>query len=125
MNRESDIRSLKIGFMAYNAKLTHDLFKWFCKNNENLITKYDISKYKAEAKFKDGTRVFAILTTPYKPFWRGVRMDQLILCDDERWEIYHERHNDIYNLKEYNMSVSNIPEEFQILECLYDKDIDE
>lgn len=92
MNRESDIRSLKIGFMAYNAKLTYDLFKWFCKNNEEEIAKCDISKYKAEAIFKDETKVFAILSAPYEPFWRGIRMDQLILCDDKRWEIYHERH---------------------------------
>lgn len=125
INRESEIKTLKIGFMAYNTKLTRDLFKWFCRNNEEEITKYDIQKYKAEAIFRDGTKVFAILSAPYEPFWRGVRTDQLILCDDERWDIYHERHNDIYNLKEYNMNTSNVPDEYQILEYLYDKNIDE
>ena len=111
--------------MGYNSKLSYDLFKWFCKNNSENIVKCNIHKYKADAIFKDGTRVFAILSVPYEPFWRGLRMDQLIICDDERWEIYHKRHYDIYNIKEHNMSVSNVPDEFKVIECLYDKRIDE
>jgi len=122
MGYEIESRPLVIGFMSYNSKLTNDLFKWFCRNNEEEIVKYKYGSFGSFAIFNDGTKVIPITSVSSQ---RGLKLDQLILCDDERWEIHMERYDDIKLIELQNMNITNVPDEFQILECLYGKDINE
>lgn len=120
MGYETEPRSLVIGFMGYNLKLTNDLFKWFCNNNKEEIIEYRFGNYNQFAKFNDGTRVIPIYSAQSQ---RGLKIDQLIICDDERWEIYSKRYDDISLLRFTSMCITNVPDEFQILEYIYDKNI--
>jgi hypothetical protein len=108
--------------MGYNTKLSYDLFKWFCDNNQEEIVDGEFRKNNSWVRFKDGTVVIPIISSSHL---RGEKFDQLILCDDERWEIYRKRYDDISLTRLTSMSITNVPDEFQILECLYDKGIDE
>jgi hypothetical protein len=108
--------------MGYNPKLTGNLFKWFCENNKEEIEACRHGSWNSIAIFKDGTKVTTINSTSHI---RGERFDQLILCDDERWEIYGKRYDDISLLRFNCMFITNVPDEFQILEYLYDKNVDE
>jgi len=122
MGYETEPRYLVIGFMGYNSKLTNDLFKWFCRNNVEEIVRYKSGSFGSFAIFNDGTKVIPITSVSSQ---RGLKLDQLILCDDERWSIYMDRYNDIKLIELQNMNITNVPDEFHILECLYDKGIDE
>ncbi len=109
---EKEPSALNIGILGYNNKLSEYGFKQIIENNKEQVKK--ISKNKRIALLKDGTRLEAILN----PGWhrlQGCRFDQLILFDDNRWLIYYYRDEDIYNIKKFTMMLSNVPEEFQIL----------
>jgi hypothetical protein len=122
MGYETEPKYLVVGFMGYNSKLTNDLFKWFCDNNREEIVESRFGNWDSFAIFNDGTKVIPIRSSQNQ---RGLKIDQLILCDDERWEIYRKRYDDISLTRLTSMSITNVPDEFQILECLYDKGIDE
>lgn len=122
MGFETEPRSLTIGFMGYNQKLTNSLFKWFCENNKEELVQCRFGGWNPTVVFKDGTQIIPIFSPSQQ---RGLKLDQLILCDDDRWNIYSNRFSDIEIIRLCNMSITNVPEEFQILEYLYDKRIDE
>ena len=104
--------SIDIGFLGYNAKLTEYGLKQFIENNEEDIDKvYWIQKV---VFLKDGTKIKG-LTTPNDIGLRGFKIDQLILFDDNRWEIEWARAEEIRIIKALTMQVSNVPEEFLIL----------
>lgn len=98
-------------FLGYNAKLTRYGFEQFLKNNEEQIRKVDMRNL--IAFFKDGTQIKGLLSADDRI--RGYRFDQLILFDDERWEIEWHRAEDIRIIKALTMQQSNVPEKFQIL----------
>lgn len=69
-----------------------------------------------------GTKDYIIMEddTRYKIFptynhVRGHCIDQLIIVDDDRWEVYDVQHELIDWIK-YRMFMSCVPEEFQIQE---------
>ena len=65
------------------------------------------------AVFKDGTVVRTF--SPISHSRRGYKIDQILLCDDYRKEIYQKRADDIRFIKDYCMNITCIPEEFQII----------
>lgn len=109
--------------MGYNSEITKSMFKWFCENNKEEIKLCRNRGSDLFVIFKDGSEVIGI--TSSVNYMRGYKFDQLILCDDERWEIYWKRRSDINGLMDFTMNITNVPEEYQILEYLYDKRIDE
>ena len=100
-----------LALLGYNAKLTRYGFEQFVKNNEEQIWKVNMRDL--IAFFKDGTQVIGLLSADDRI--RGYRFDQLILFDDNRWEIERHREEDIEIIKALTMQLSNVPEKFQIL----------
>lgn len=105
-----------IAFMGWNIELTREGFFDFLKNNQEIRL---IGKPKRTGSLravgKDGTRYFTI-----NPIDRdimreigGHRIDQLILCDDERQMIYSEHREIIYKIR--SRLTGQIPEEYKIL----------
>lgn len=101
-----------IVFLGYNAKLTNYGFRQILENNREQVSRVDLGKLRAI--LKDGTRLQAIPIVDER-FLYGYRFDQLILFDDDRWEIKWHREEDINIIKALTMMSSNVPEEFQIL----------
>ena len=100
-----------LALLGYNAKLTRYGFEQFVKNNEEQIWKVNMRDL--ISFFKDGTQVIGLLSADDRI--RGYRFDQLILFDDNRWEIERHREEDIEIIKALTMQLSNVPEKFQIL----------
>lgn len=105
---------LKIGFIGYNSQLTQDGLRKFAKNNKEDV---EIFNYRQSyIRLKDGTEIFGLYENRISDL-RGRRLDQLILFDDERWEIKWKRCNFNKQIMERCLSgYSCVPEEFQILE---------
>ena len=104
--------ALDIAFLGYNAKLTKYGLKQFIENNKESIDK--VNWIQKMIHLKDGTRIKGLIT-PDEVGLRSFRIDQLILFDDNRWEIEWARAEEIRIIKALTMQVSNIPEEFLIL----------
>lgn len=100
-----------IAFLGYNNKLTKYGLGQFLRNNAEQILKADMATL--TAYFKDGTTIKGLIGIDDR--LRGFRFDQLILFDDERWEIEWHRAEDIRIIKALTMQLSNVPKEFQVL----------
>ena len=109
---EKEPSELNIGILGYNNELSEYGFRQIIENNKEQVNK--ISKNRRLALLKDGTRLDTIISPDWHSL-QGCRFDQLILFDDNRWLIYSHRNEDIYNIKKFTMMLSNVPEEFQIL----------
>lgn len=101
--------SLTIGVLGYNDKLTEQMLHYVveCDTenqteifNRNYIRTYEGTEYRALLRHDN---------------WRGYKFDQIILVDDSRWMIFDKRFDDINILKSYNLLMSCVPEEYQIL----------
>lgn len=104
---------LRIGFIGYNSQLTQDGLRQFVENNEEDV---EIFKYRQSyIRLKDGTEIVGLYENRVDGL-RGHRLDQLILFDDERWEIKWDRYDFIRRIIERCIEgYSCVPEEFQIL----------
>lgn len=102
--------------MGWNIELTREGFYDFLENNQDIQL---IGKPKRTGSLravgKDGTLYFTI-----NPIDRdimreigGRRIDQLILCDDERQMIYRKHREIIYKIR--GRLTEQIPEEYKIL----------
>ncbi len=105
---------LRIGFIGYNSQLTQDGLRQFVENNEEDV---EIFKYRQSyIRLKDGTEIVGLYENRVDGL-RGHRLDQLILFDDERWEIKWGRYDFIRRIiKRCIDGYSCVPEGFQILE---------
>ncbi len=101
-----------IAFMGWNAELTREGFFEFLKNNQEIRL---IDKRSLHAVGKDGTRYFTIIPNEREIMReiRGQRIDQLILCDDERQMIYGKHREIIREIR--NRFTEQIPEGYKIL----------
>lgn len=102
--------------MGWNIELTREGFFDFLKNNQEIRL---IGKPKRTGSLravgKDGTHYFTINPID-KDIMRemgGRRVDQLILCDDERKMIYSKHSEIIYKI--CSRLTGQIPEEYEIL----------
>lgn len=100
-----------IAFLGYTKELSVKGLNQFAENNIEQVEKYKLHEH--VLYLKDGTRITAIGSSEYL---RGYRFDQLILFDDNRWNIKYSRFDEIRNIWLQNMNISNVPEEFKILE---------
>lgn len=108
------IVQLKIGFIGYNTQLTQDGLRKFAKNNKEDL---EIFNYRQSyIRLKDGTEIFGLYENSIGEL-RCQRLDQLILFDDNRWEIKWKRYDFIKNIMERCLSCySCVPDDFQVLE---------
>lgn len=104
---------LKIGFIGYNSQLTQDGFRQFAENNKENI---EIFKYRQSyIRLKDRTEIVGLYENRVDGL-RGHRLDQLILFDDERWNITAHRYDFIKQVIKKCVSwYSCVPKEFQII----------
>lgn len=104
----------KIGFIGYNSRLTQDGLMKFSENNKEDV---EICNYRQSyIRLKDGTEIFGLYENSIGDL-RSRRLDQLIIFDDNRWEIKWKRYDFIRRTIERCISWSScVPEEFQILE---------
>lgn len=100
---------LNIAIVAFNYELSKRAL-WEIANNDTN------SKIKVRTKdyiiMEDGTKYKIFPTYNHV---RGHCIDQLIIVDDDRWEVYNQQHELIDWIK-YRMFMSCVPEEFQIQE---------
>lgn len=105
---------LKLGFIGYNSQLTQNGLMQFAENNEEDI---EMCNYRQNyIRLKDGTEIFGLYENGVGNL-RSRRLDQLILFDDNRWEIKWKRFEFIKRIIERCINgYSCVPEDFQILE---------
>ncbi len=109
---------LRLGLLGYSKHTTEDGLRYFINNNIEQIE--GTSWGNKEIRLKDGSTIRGI-TSVNEMSLRGKRFDQLILFDDDRWNIKWQRNEDIRIIKALTMYYSIIPEEFQIIEYEYKK----
>lgn len=104
-----------IGFLGYTSELSIKGLRQFAENNKDQIKDFRNGNFDCELYLKDGTVIRAI--TYGERFLHGYKFDQLILFDDDRWNIGKERYQweMIENIKRYSMGLSYVPDECQIL----------
>ena len=106
------MKPLNIAILGYNSQLSIKGFRQFIENNMEQVK--NVSHSRHVARLTDGTTIETI-TNIDDWHLRGRRIDQLMLFDDDRWEILDKRYWDIKEIEKYTMQTSIIPEEFQIL----------
>lgn len=111
---EVAVGHIEIAFMGYDAYLTRCFFREFIEDNESEIEKTVMRKHgDCVAYFKDGTVIRTFESLSHNR--RGYKIDQIILADDSRKEIYSKRVEDIRFVCDYFMNITCVPEEFQII----------
>ena len=104
--------SLTIGFMGYDTQQTLYGMQQFAENNEEQIAIYKSNGY--DMYLKDGTYIVGIFPSREKDYYK-YRFDQLILFDDDRWNIIHERSEDIKIIFDSMAHFSCVPDEYKIM----------
>lgn len=100
-----------MAIVAFDFKRSQDIMKEIAMNDVSGIKKMD----KTSAEMNDGT-LYKIF--PTHNHVSGYRIDQLIIADDCRWEVYREQWELIDQIK-YRMLHSNVPEGFLVQEYEY------
>ena len=104
---------LNIAILGYDNKQTITGLRQITENNiEQVIA---INKTTHTVLLGDGTKLQAILNLDERSL-QGKHFDQLMLFDDNRWEIYDHRLKDIFYILNVGLRRSVIPEEFQTIE---------
>ena len=107
---------LRLALLGYNQNTTEQGLRYFINNNIEQVD--GMSWMSKEIRLKDGSTIKG-LTSVDEMSLRGRRFDQLILFDDDRWEIEWHRGEDIRIIKALTMYISIISEEFQIIKYEY------
>lgn len=111
--------SLVVGFMTYNDALTRKglyyLKELFDENKDSLFLLNTNNTGGVEVSNR--IRYVGIYNSLMS--YRGLRIDQLLLIDDARMMIRAERYNLISTIREYCMTRSFVPEEYQIQEVIW------
>ncbi len=111
-----DALPLRLALLGYNQNTTEQGLRYFINNNIEQVE--GVSWMNREIRLKDGSTIKG-LTSVDEMGLRGRKFDQLILFDDDRWEIEWHRSEDIRIIKALTMYVSIIPEEFQVIRYEY------
>lgn len=112
MREIEKVQPLRLGFIGYNMNLTLCGMRDFAENNREDVEFF--APNKRSLRLKDGTEIYALLENGIS--LRGHDLDQLILYDDNRWEIKSHRYKFIIWILENLMYRSCVPDEFKILE---------
>lgn len=107
---------LRLGLLGYSRHTTEDGLRYFINNNIEQVD--GMTWCDKKIYLKDGSFIKGITSVNECNLY-GLRLDQLILFDDDRWKIKWYREEDIRIIKALTMYCSVIPEEFQIIEYEY------
>ena len=107
---------LRLALLGYNRHTTEQGLRYFINNNIEQIKGTNWRDKKIY--LKDGSTIKGITSVDEQNL-RGKRFDQLILFDDNRWNIKWHREEDIRIIKVLTMYCSIIPDEFQIIDYEY------
>jgi len=94
--------------VAYNYKLSKEAMKKIANSDKSNIK----TLRENYIEMNDATRYYIFSTHNHV---RGHIIDQLIIVDDSRWEVYQQQAELIEWIK-YRMCYSCVPEEYQIQE---------
>lgn len=103
-----------IAILGYTSKLSNYGLRQIYENNNEQVERFKNTQYDCELYLKDGTKIKAI--SYGENYLHGYKFDQLILFDDDRWLIKEDKAKEIRMIKLCTMYISNVPEEFQIIE---------
>ena len=93
MRKPEEYNPLTIGLMGYNTQQTYYGMQLFESNNREQIKSHGSNGL--DIILNDETRIVPISPSlNFDLYLRGRRLDQLILFDDERWNI-ETRHTDL------------------------------
>jgi len=106
------VKPFNIAILGYNSKLSVEGLNQIIENNREQLSR--VSSFRQRVMLKDNTTLEAIVRVDYNAL-EGKNIDQLILFDDNRWEIEWSRSRDIELIQAMAMQRSIVPEEFQIL----------
>lgn len=110
MNEPTLPRPLTIGILGYSTRLSfrglHSLAEDNSEQVEIIAKDFLI--------LKDGTRIIPIAHAEFRRLY-GLKLDQLILFDDDRQEIYSHCWELISELKKHCLIRSCVPKELQII----------
>ena len=107
-----DIRPLMIGLIGYNMEQTE--YGLWVLSNENSDQVDCVERHRI--KFNDGTEIRAIYNENSAC---GRRFDQIILFDDEKWNIYEKRRDLIEYVFWHMANYSCVPEEYIVMKLEY------
>lgn len=100
---------LKVGILGFNANQTYMGMREIAVNDyDNKIIKINID----QIIMSDGTEYIAIYPNSEKVV--GYKLDQLIVIDDVRWNIFSKLYELIDTLRQRLLFYSYVPEEYQI-----------
>ena len=99
-------RPLYIGIIAYNSKCAKQALRIIRDSNEEQVKNCELRR--GILVFADGT-VFRIISENDK----GAKIDQLIVCDDYRWNVFLEQH-DLIEMAKIRMMLSCVPDEYKL-----------
>lgn len=106
------LRKLSIGLIAYSSQITKDIIIPSLRDLEKRRQEKMASMSPDNLKIEDDTQ-YIMLYDIRKT--RGLRIDQLLICDDSRWLIRDKQRKLINNAKTL-LTRSCLPEEFRVLE---------
>lgn len=108
MRKPEVIKPLKIALLAWNCEQSKYAMRDFIENNKDQIDTFHENK----VILNDGTEIFIV---NYIKDIRGKNFDQVMICDDYRWNIYIEKS---YLIREIILEIgwkSCVPEEFLVM----------
>ena len=112
MREPETLYPLKIGLIGYNTKQTEYGLRVLAHENNEKVRYFT----KDRIVFEDETEIYAIRNIDNV---RGKKLDQLILCDDERWHIWTDRKIFIENVLSYIMGHTCVPNEHIVMKFEY------
>ncbi len=101
--------SLKIGVLGWDSHLSQVALKQVVLNDKTTTPK---KIYKDKVITEDES-LYMIVPQEIDKL-RGLRFDQLILVDDERWQLLDKHYYLIKDFENYVISTSCVPDEFKI-----------
>ena len=118
MRKPEEYNPLTIGLMGYNTQQTYYGMQLFENNNREQIKSHGSNGL--DIILNDETRIIPISPSlNFNLYLRGRRLDQLILFDDERWNI-EIKHSDLIKkiLHQYILSYTCVPDDYIIMRYL-------
>lgn len=112
MREPEKLYPLKIGLIGYNRQQTQHGMRVFAYENRDKVCYFTKNKIILE----DETEIHAIYNMNDV---RNKMFDQLILCDDERWNVLEERKAFIEDVLRYITSYSCVPYDFLVMKFEY------
>jgi len=115
MSIEQKTSPLVIAFLGYTNALSQKGLKHLAEDNFEQVDNLKMKQKGSILKLKDGTVIVAVDYYLMDLVGSRDRFDQLILCDDERWNITYYKADIISHIIKENMCFSCVPEEYRIL----------